>query len=76
VQTKQQQEDKSREVLDHLTEMAGGQNIRGMRIAHNIRVLGRLFDMVVSHSPQFGDLSGSAPWHSAAALYGRRAWKP
>lgn len=58
MQTEQHQEDKSREVLDHLTEMAGGQNIRGMRIAHNIRVLGRLFDMVVSHSPQFGDLSG------------------
>ena len=58
MRTEQYQEDKSREVLDHLTEMAGGQDIRGMRIAHNIRVLGRLFDMAVARSPQFGELSG------------------
>ena len=54
----QSREDKNRDMRAHLTEMAGGQDIRGMQIAHNIRVLGKLFDMAVARSPQFGDLSG------------------
>lgn len=56
--TNQSLEDKMREVRAHLSEMAGGQDIRGMQIAHNIRVLGKLFDMAVARSPQFGELSG------------------
>jgi len=56
--TEKIQEEKLREVRAHLSEMAGGQDIRGMQIAHNIRVLGKLFDMAVARSPQFGELSG------------------
>ncbi len=58
MENQQVQEERSREVQAHLAEMAGGQDIRGMRIAHNIRVLGKLFDMAVARSPQFGELSG------------------
>lgn len=42
----------------HLAQMAGGQDIRGMQIVHNIRVIGKLFDVAVARSPEFGELSG------------------
>jgi len=51
-------EEKDREIQSHIEQMARGQDIRGMRIAHNIRVLGKLFDMAVARFPQFGALSG------------------
>ena len=50
--------EKPADIQSHLKEMAGGQDIRGMQIAHHIRVLGKLFDMAVARSPQFGELSG------------------
>ncbi|MBP8997796.1 MAG: MarR family transcriptional regulator [Anaerolineaceae bacterium] len=39
--------------------LPNGQDIGGMKIAHSIRVLARLFDLVVAHTPAFGELSGS-----------------
>jgi len=39
--------------------LPNGQDIGGMKIAHSIRVLARLFDLAVAHSPAFGELSGS-----------------
>lgn len=50
--------EKTQDMQARLKEMAGGQDIRGMQIAHHIRVLGKLFDMAVARSPQFGELSG------------------
>jgi len=41
-----------------LFNLANDQDISGMKIAHSIRALARLFDLAVAHSPAFGELSG------------------
>lgn len=50
--------DKSERMRRQLKNMAAGEDIRGMEIAHDIRVLSRLYDLAVSRSPEFGELSG------------------
>ena len=42
-----------------LEEMAAGEDIQGMEIARGIRVLNRLYDLAVSRSAEFGELSGA-----------------
>jgi DNA-binding MarR family transcriptional regulator len=49
---------KHKQWLQHLKEMSSGRDIRGIEIAHSIRVLGRLIDTAVNQSPDFGELSG------------------
>ena len=51
-------EDQSERIRRQLKSMAAGEDIRGMEIAHSIRVLSRLFDLAVNRSPEFGELSG------------------
>lgn len=51
-------EDHSDRIRSALIMMAAGQDIGGMEVAHSIRVLNRLFDLAVSRSPEFGELSG------------------
>jgi DNA-binding MarR family transcriptional regulator len=51
-------EDQSERIRRQLKSMAAGGDIRGMEIAHGIRVLSRLFDLAVNRSPEFGELSG------------------
>jgi len=53
-----QSEGKAELIRRSLVAMADGQDIRGMEIAHGIRVLSRLFDLAVNRSPEFGELSG------------------
>ncbi len=45
-------------IRGQLNSMAAGEDIRGMEIAHDIRVLSRLYDLAISRSPEFGELSG------------------
>ena len=42
----------------HLQEMAGGRDTRGIEIAHDLRVLGKLFELAVARAPEYGELSG------------------
>jgi DNA-binding MarR family transcriptional regulator len=51
--------DRMHKLHAHLVEMAEGEDIRGMQISQNIRVMSKLFDMAVARSPQFGELSGA-----------------
>lgn len=51
-------QDQSQEIRSQLKEMAAGEDIRGMEIARDIRMLSRLYDLAISRSPEFGELSG------------------
>ena len=50
--------DKSEHIRRQLKAMAAGADTHGMEIAHDIRVLNRLYDLAVSRSPEFSELSG------------------
>ncbi len=47
-----------REWVQHLKEMSGGTDTRGLEIAHSIRMIARFLDLAVIQSPAFGELSG------------------
>jgi len=51
--------DKSKRMRGMLKDMAAGEDIQGLEIARDIRMLSRLYDLAVSHSPEFGELSGA-----------------
>lgn len=53
-----EREDQAQRMRSQLKAMAGGEDIRGMQIAHDIRVLSRLYDLAINRSTEFGELSG------------------
>lgn len=51
-------EQKHEQWLQHLREMSGGQDTRGIAITSSIRMLGRFIDTAVNQATDFGELSG------------------
>lgn len=44
--------------LHHLLDISGGVDTRGIEIAHAVRMMARVLDHTVTHSAEFGELSG------------------
>lgn len=51
-------EQKHEQWLQHLREMSGGQDTRGIEITSTIRMLSRFIDTAVNQATDFGELSG------------------